>query len=369
MTSPKIIFQPQVYDRSWIDVQRRQLGNCDPILLEKSIYALTLLGHLSQSELPFLFKGGTSLMLHLPDIRRLSIDIDIVSPSDDAELDRVVAEIGQTKPFYRQSEDDRGVRNLPQRRHFKFFFPSSLNQRHESYVLLDVVREEKIVHACTRRPIQTSFLTPEEEVLVELPTIESLLGDKLTAFAPTTIGVPLRKPDGVAGEVMQVAKQLFDVGILFEHATDFAEVSKTYDAVQAQEASYRGRKIPRDVSLDDTFKSCLGIVAHKGKIRQNYPDADLLLSGFSKLKGHLNWPKFSDNDQRTLAARTACLAQMLKNGMPAAPAAIRYTGNTDQIALLQTASLQGHEFSWIDGIRGINAEAYHYLYTALKDTL
>jgi len=369
MTATKIIFNPQVYDRSWIDAQRRQLGNCDPILLEKSIYALTLLGHLSQSGLPFLFKGGTSLMLHLPDIRRLSIDIDIVSPADDAELDRVVSEIGQTQPFQRHSEDDRGVRDLPQRRHFKFFFPSTLNQRRESYVLLDVVREEKIVHACTRKPIQTSFLKPEEEVLVELPTIESLLGDKLTAFAPTTTGVPLRKPDGSVGEVMQVAKQLFDVGILFEHAMEFAEVAKTYDAVQAQEASYRGREIHRDVSLDDTIRSCLGIVAHKGKIRQNYPDTDLLLSGFSKLKGHLNWPKFNDNDQRTLAARTACLAQMLKDGKTIAPAAIRYTGNADQLAALKAASLQSHEFSWIDGVRGINAEAYHYLYGALKDTL
>ena len=44
-------------------------------------------------------------------------------------------------------------------------------------------------------------LSKQREVMVQLPTLESLLGDKLTAFAPTTIGVPLRKPDGTPGEV------------------------------------------------------------------------------------------------------------------------------------------------------------------------
>jgi hypothetical protein len=58
---------------------------------------------------------------------------------------------------------------------------------------------------------------------VRLPTIESLLGDKLTAFAPTTVGVQLRTDEGQPGELMQVAKQLFDIGTLFEAATNFAE--------------------------------------------------------------------------------------------------------------------------------------------------
>ena len=45
--------------------------------------------------------------------------------------------------------------------------------------------------------IATPFITPERQVRVPVPTINSLLGDKLTAFAPRTIGIlynPLRKP-------------------------------------------------------------------------------------------------------------------------------------------------------------------------------
>ena len=360
------MFHPEVYEKKWINQQRKGLGNCQAILLEKSIYALTLLGHLSRSGLPFIFKGGTSLMLHLPKIQRLSIDIDIVSPAEDAELERVVAQIGQTPPFIGHEEDDRGARGLPQRRHFKFFFNSPFDTRSKSAVLLDVVQEQDIVHGCTKKPIQASFLTPEEEIEVELPTIESLLGDKLTAFAPTTTGVPLRKADGSIGEVMQVAKQLFDVGILFEHAADFGEVTKTYNEVQAQEAAYReetlGRKVSRDESLDDTFNACLGIIATKPKIQQAYTDTDLLLDGFGKLKGHLTWPKFQPNDQRTLAARTAYLTAALKDGKTP----VRFEQTPTQLEALKAASLNGHDLSWLDGIKSINAEAYFYIHAALR---
>ncbi len=98
------MFPDHVYTRKWANQQRRNLGNCDPGLLEKCVHALTLLGHLAESDLPFLFKGGTSLLLHLPEIRRLSIDIDIVSPASAEELDRVVSRIGQTAPFTRWEE-------------------------------------------------------------------------------------------------------------------------------------------------------------------------------------------------------------------------------------------------------------------------
>lgn len=356
------MFRPEVYQKDWIWEKRQELGNCDPGLLEKSIYALTLLGLLQRSGLPFIFKGGTSLMLHLPNIQRLSIDIDILTPAGDGELERVVAEIGQTAPFIGKAEDDRGTRGLPRRRHFKFLFKSPFDLRADAYVLLDVVQEKEIVHRCIKKPIQTSFLEPEDELMVELPRVESLLGDKLTAFAPNTTGVPYRRKDGSVGQVMQVAKQLFDVGILFEHAREFLEVAKTYDAVQQQEVGYRGRAISREESLDDSFKACLGIIAHKPKLQEVYPDTALLLDGFTKLKGHLTRPKFQLNDQRTLAGRTACLAASLKRGR----AITRYTRSSEQIEALKAASLKDHSLSWLDGIRNINDEAYFYMHQALS---
>lgn len=60
------MFPAAAFTPDWIDRHRRQLGNCDPGILEKCVHALTLLGYLVESGLPFIFKGGTSLLLHIP---------------------------------------------------------------------------------------------------------------------------------------------------------------------------------------------------------------------------------------------------------------------------------------------------------------
>jgi hypothetical protein len=364
------MFPPAVYTRAWSEEQSRQLGRCDPGLLEKCVYALTLLGYLSDSGLPFLFKGGTSLLLHLSVIRRLSIDIDIVSPAANAELERVVAAIGETAPFIGAEESIRSVTGerdvSPMRRHFKFWFRTERAIGGRACVLLDVVQEPHCPHEKVTRPIRTSFLTPDREIAVTLPTVESLLGDKLTAFAPTTTGVKLRRKDGTEGEVMQVAKQLFDVGTLFEHATDFAQVARVYDGVQAQEAGYRGHTHTREATLADTFSACLGITGTKKAQQAVFADTPLILDGFRKLGGHLTLPRFGDEDRRTLAARAAVLTAHLRTGRPFDFSGARYTGSAAQLAALRAATLNGHEHAWLESIKAVNAEAYHYWHMGLK---
>ena len=52
----------------------------DKILVEKVVRALMLLEGLAKSDLDFVFKGGTALMLLFSSGKRLSIDIDIIVP-------------------------------------------------------------------------------------------------------------------------------------------------------------------------------------------------------------------------------------------------------------------------------------------------
>ncbi len=366
------MFPEHVYTRAWADEQRRNLGNCDPGLLEKCVRALTLLGYLAESGLPFMFKGGTSILLHLPDIRRLSIDIDIVSPASNEELEHVVARIGQTAPFIRWEENVRGTATgrepMPRRRHFKLWFASPRATTGADYVLLDVVQEEHCPHDIVKRPIRTAFLVPDREITVALPTVESLLGDKLTAFAPTTTGVRLRKLGGDVGEVMQVAKQLFDVGVLFEHATDFAAVARAYNGVQAQESSYRENLHTRDASLADTLNACLGVTG-SGLRRVPatlFPDTPLLLDGFRRLEGHLTQRRLDDNARRIFAARAGVLASHLLSGRQLDFATLRYTQSAAQVEALRVASLAEHQHAWLDRLKLTNTEAYHYWYHGLR---
>jgi predicted nucleotidyltransferase component of viral defense system len=65
------------FTADWLDKKRKELKGVDPSLLERALHAFALLGHLAESDLKFVFKGGTSLLLHVPVIRRLSIDMSL----------------------------------------------------------------------------------------------------------------------------------------------------------------------------------------------------------------------------------------------------------------------------------------------------
>lgn len=58
------MIKEESYSKGWITKTAKQYKS-DPILVEKVIYALTLLENLASGELDFIFKGGTDLMLLL----------------------------------------------------------------------------------------------------------------------------------------------------------------------------------------------------------------------------------------------------------------------------------------------------------------
>ena len=70
----------------------------DPALLERTIYAFGLLEAIALAGLPFVFKGGTCLMLLLKEPHRLSTDIDIiVEPGTD--IDAYIEKAANIFPF------------------------------------------------------------------------------------------------------------------------------------------------------------------------------------------------------------------------------------------------------------------------------
>ena len=226
-------------------------------------------------------------------------------------------------------------------------------------VMLDVVEETEVIHVLESKPITTSFLTAEREVKVQLPTLESLLADKLTAFAPTTTGVPLRRPDGAPGDVVQVVKQLFDVGMLFSLAQNGAEIVETYKRAQAKEAGYRETHPTLAATLDDTIATGLAAMPFKEKVQSKFGDYPLLKRGYIGMRGHLTRP-FSEDDFRHFAAQAATLAAHIKTDTPLDFATLKYTGTNEQIAALKANSFNNTKLDWLDGLKQINPAAYHY---------
>lgn len=218
----------KIYDLDYIrELQARY--KTDPGLLERVLYAFGLLEALVKVGMKFAFKGGTSLMLLLDHPIRLSTDIDIiVDPGIDVES--YIEQAGTIFPFLRKEEDIRKGRNNIEKRHFKFIYYSPVRQR-EFYILLDIVFMESPYNQIVTKPIRNDLLvTAPEDLLVTMPTMECILGDKLTAFAPHTTGVLLGE-----GKELEIAKQMFDVATLAERMQDQKQFRATYDRAVVEE--------------------------------------------------------------------------------------------------------------------------------------
>jgi hypothetical protein len=301
------------FTADWLNQKRKEL-RADPYLLERALHAFALLGHLAESGLDFVFKGGTSLLLHVPVIRRLSIDIDILCSAPAETLEKILAEVAKVEPFIRYEEDERGARGLPLRRHFKFYYNPVLGGNPAPFVILDVVEESDVPHEVVSKLITPELLHIEREIAVTVPTIESLLADKLTAFAPRTIGVPLIPPHDRDADTMQIIKQLFDVGELFDLAEDLSCVRRVYQRVFNQENEYRGGGFTHVQALDDTLDAldaALHLSRHGLKGWDNTSEAEKMADGVRKLSGHLVNHRFNLDVAKIAAAKAALLSRLI----------------------------------------------------------
>lgn len=247
-------------------------------------------------------------MLHLPEIRRLSVDVDIVCTVPKAEFEQVLNEIVSNGPYTEWKEDVRGANRLPKRRHYKLYFPSHRAPNKQNRVIVDVLEEPCPIRDLVERPVTTNFLELEEETTVRLPSVNALLGDKLTAFAPHTVGVKLNER-----YAQQVAKQMFDVGELFLAVDDFNAVKTAYVENQAAESSFHDEKPTLEASLTDTRNTAYEFCHHGLKRDPNRQPEDRanLLKGIGQMSGLLVGTRFNALEARIHASRAARLADAI----------------------------------------------------------
>lgn len=280
----------------------RRTSNRDPALLERTVYAFGLLEAISRVGLPFIFKGGTCLMLLLDHPMRLSTDIDIiVEPGTDIQM--FLNEAAKIFPFEECNEQVRVGKNSIEKRHFKFTYLSPVSGR-SIYILLDILFEKNHYSKLVEKEIRNDLLLTEGECLkVKIPSVSSILGDKLTAFAPHTIGIPLN-----ANKDMEVIKQMYDVSTLIDAYDDFEELYKTYFEVAASEIAYRGIGASECDCLTDTILSAANI-ASRGKI--NSSDYAYYVKGCKEVQGHIYAEKFSAETAAVKAPKIMYMAACL----------------------------------------------------------
>ena len=122
----------------WIDKVSKSNRSADKILVEKVIRALLLLEGLSNVGLPFIFKGGTALMLLLNSAKRLSIDIDIIISKEPKNLEELLQQVSKNQGFNKVELQHRNTSSTIHKAHYKFFY-TPVYQTHtgEDSILLD----------------------------------------------------------------------------------------------------------------------------------------------------------------------------------------------------------------------------------------
>ncbi len=300
------MIKKKCFENNWIISKYKEL-KADPILIEKAIYAFELLGSLIESNVNLIFKGGTGLMLLIPGFKRLSIDIDILNESDSESLSNAFNRITKEGVFNGWEEDKRTLNYKIAKKHFKFFYNSSIEKR-ESYILLDIVQSNYSFLNTTEKSIDLPLFEVEKEIKVVVPTIDSYVGDKLTAFAPKTIGIPYGK-----NKSMEITKQLFDLGILFEHITSLKEISQIYKKISKTEASYRDIDTPINIFLDESINTSFLIcqLDFRKSIIDNYTKE--LREGIRRIKSYIVDRKYSLLNAKEDASKVACLASLIRD--------------------------------------------------------
>ena len=339
----------RVYEIEYIrELQKRYAS--DPGLIERALYAFGLLEAIKTVDLPFCFKGGTSLMLILDQPARLSTDIDIiVKPGTDVDV--YIDKASKIFPFLSKDEDVRKGKNGIVKRHFKFTYYSPVRKK-EFYILLDVVFAELPYAKTIKREIKNELLlTTGDNLEVEIPTADCILGDKLTAFAPRTTGILLG-----SGKELEIAKQLFDTAMLSDHLDDYALFSDTYKIAVKDETAFRGGKWSEEDVLRDTIRACVSIIS-RGKIDKD--DYVEYLLGIKSLKNHILLHGYNTDDATCKACKVMYLASSLISGNP-----YKRIDNSEEYV---TARLEGEEYKKLAYIRKQNLKAYACLVEATRN--
>jgi len=295
------------YKSDWITKLRSKKRKIDPILCEKMIRALGLLEQLVINNLQFVFKGGTSLILLVEKPQRFSIDIDINTEESKEKLLNILETICSNDLFKRFEENKRTNRGIP-KAHFKFYYDSVIDGR-ENYILLDVLFDKHSYPIVIETPIKSFWIDTDDNITkVSTPSIDSILGDKLTVFAPNTTGIKYE-----IGKSMEIMKQLFDIGRLFDHFDDLEIVATSFKNIAKNELEYRKSADTMDDVLQDIIDTSLTVSQFPGGTESDSPELIELIDGLKRFKGFPIDFAFRADDAILAAAKAAFLAVKILN--------------------------------------------------------
>lgn len=341
----------------WITKVSKSNRNADKILVEKALRALLLVEGLVKLKLSFIFKGGTALMLHFNTTKRLSIDIDIVLPSRPLNLETILEQVAKEQGFSQIEIQHRSITSKIMKEHYKFYYtPHHKTKKEQDYILLDILFEEINYERIISIPIQSSFIPIiGKPRFVKTPCFEGMLGDKLTAFAPNTTGIPyFKKEDSMT---MEIIKQLYDIGNLFDVVNDSKIIKSTFLRFAKTELTYRNLSGINEFDvLEDILQTALCLVSKgalgKGKFEQ-------LSQGIRSVSGFIFSETFHLEKAIVHASKAAYLSSLILNE-------VEFIEKFDNPLEIKDWSIAVPFYNKLNKLKKHNPEAFYYWYKIFR---
>ena len=281
---------------------------------------------------------------------RLSIDIDIISPPG-TEIEQYLSqfkEFGFTKIDLVERKSP--GKNIP-KSHSKFFYQLAYTDKaeKEGYILLDVLYEDCHYLNTLEIPIVSPFIDIEGEPLnVNVPSVDDILGDKLTAFAPNTTGIPYYKKNKVCS--VEIIKQLYDVARLFDRIENLEISSKSFLSIVKVEMAYRGISDLETV-YDDILQTSL-LLATRGK--EGAGEFDILQDGIKKIKSFIHTSNYHIENAIVDSAKAAYISTCIRKGVTRIE---KYNGDVDAVLTMSIAPILTTK---LNKLKRVLPEAFYY---------
>lgn len=338
------------FSKEWIEGVAQKYGYHDKELLEKVIRAFALLELLVDAGAPIIFKGGSAILLLLKDnLNRLSIDVDVICPPDTSILQYLVGL--ESRGFLRavQVRTDYTGKNLPVS-HSKVFYEVAFAHPNstDAFIRLDVLYGDNPYSNIVPVPIDLPFFHHQgEPLMVNVPTREDILGDKLTAFGPNSIGIPYFK--GRRDCSLDIMKQLFDISRLFDAVSDFSATYASFRRVSDAELCYRHM----DGQIHRYFEDVRNTAMNISMRGDRSPDEFMRLQGgIRRLGSYIYQRSYRIENAIDDSAKAAYLATCFERGITRID---KYVPGKD-ISSLPAGNLPNK----IQRLRRSRPEAYYY---------
>jgi len=158
-------------------------------------------------------------------------------------------------------------------------------------------------------PVESVFIPMiDDPLMVNVPSLEDILGDKLTAFAPNTTGIPYYK--GGDSMSMEIIKQLYDIGNLVDVVKNMETVKTTFHKFAQTELAYRDTNQTIDDVLNDIYQTALCIITRGSDGNGNFNE---LQKGVQRIKNMIFSESYHIEKAIIHASKAAYIATLIRH--------------------------------------------------------